>query len=75
MPVSYTHLDVYKGQTYSSWGAWYISLSANVTTIAAAGGNATLSTSATRSRTWQWNGTGAVSYTHLDVYKRQIYIY
>lgn len=45
-------------KTYSSWGAWSISLSANVTTIAAAGGNTTLSTSATRSRTWQWNGTG-----------------
>lgn len=45
-------------KTYSSWGAWSISLSANVTTIAAAGGNVTLSTSATRSRTWQWNGTG-----------------
>lgn len=45
-------------KTYSSWGAWSISLSANVTAIAAAGGNATLSTSATRSRTWQWNGTG-----------------
>lgn len=46
-------------KTYSSWGTWSISLSANVTTIAAAGGNTTLSTSATRSRTWQWNGTGA----------------
>ena len=45
-------------KTYSSWGAWSIGLSANVTTIVAAGGNATLSTSATRSRTWQWNGTG-----------------
>lgn len=45
-------------KTYSSWGAWSISLSANVTTIAAAGGNAILSTSATKSRTWQWNGTG-----------------
>ena len=45
-------------KTYSSWGAWSIGLSANITTIAAAGGNATLSTSATRSRTWQWNGTG-----------------
>ena len=45
-------------KTYSSWGAWSIGLSANVTTIAAAGGNATLYTSATRSRTWQWNGTG-----------------
>jgi hypothetical protein len=49
-------------KTYSSWGAWSISLSANVTTIAAAGGNATLFTSATRSRTWQWNGTG-ITYT------------
>lgn len=45
-------------KTYSSWGAWSISLSANVTNIAAAGGNATLFTSATKSRTWQWNGTG-----------------
>lgn len=45
-------------KTYSSWEVWSISLTANVTTIAAAGGNATLSTSATRSRTWQWNGTG-----------------
>lgn len=45
-------------KTYSSWGAWSINLSANVTTIAATGGNVTLSTSATRSRTWQWNGTG-----------------
>jgi hypothetical protein len=45
-------------KTYSSWGAWSISLSADVTTIAAAGGNATLSTFATRSCTWQWNGTG-----------------
>ena len=52
-------------KTYSSWGAWFISLSANVTTIAAAGGNATLSTSATRSRTWQWNGTGT-TYTEND---------
>lgn len=45
-------------KTYSSWGAWSITLTANPITIAAAGGNSTLSTSATRSRTWQWNGTG-----------------
>lgn len=45
-------------KTYSSWGAWTITLTANPTTIAAAGGNSTLSTSATRSCTWQWNGTG-----------------
>lgn len=47
-------------KTYSSWGAWNITLTANPTTIAAAGGNSTLSTSATRSRTWQWNGTGTI---------------
>ena len=45
-------------KTYSNWGAWTITLTANPTTIAAAGGNSTLSTSATRSRTWQWNGIG-----------------
>lgn len=45
-------------KTYSSWGAWTITLTASPATIAAAGGNSTLSTSATRSRTWQWNGTG-----------------
>ena len=46
-------------------GAWNITLTANPTTIAAAGGNSTLSTSATRSRTWQWNGTGT-TYTEQD---------
>ncbi|UWH90502.1 MAG: hypothetical protein [Bacteriophage sp.] len=52
-------------KTYSSWGAWTITLTANPTTIAAAGGNSTLSTSATRSRTWQWNSTGT-TYTEQD---------
>jgi hypothetical protein len=52
-------------KTYSSWGAWNITLTANPITIAAAGGHSTLSTSATRSRTWQWNGTGT-TYTEQD---------
>ena len=52
-------------KTYSSYGAWNITLTANPITIAAAGGNSTLSTSATRSRTWQWNGTGT-TYTEQD---------
>lgn len=52
-------------KTYSSLGAWTITLTANPTTIAAAGGNSTLSTSATRSRTWQWNGTGT-TYTEQN---------
>lgn len=47
-------------KTYSSWGAWTIALTANPTTIAAAGGNSTLSASATRSRTWQWNGIESI---------------
>lgn len=52
-------------KTYSSFGAWNITLGANHITIAAAGGNSTLFTSATRSRTWQWNGTGT-TYTEQD---------
>lgn len=52
-------------KTYNNWGAWNITLTANPTTIVAAGGNSTLSTSATRSRTWQWNGTGT-TYTEQD---------
>lgn len=52
-------------KTYSSLGAWNITLTANPITIAAAGGNSTLFTSATRSRTWQWNGTGT-TYTEQD---------
>ena len=62
----YCDVTQYAGsKTYSSWGAWNITLTANPITIAAAGGNSTLSTSATRSRTWQWNGTGT-TYTEQD---------
>lgn len=46
-------------KTYGSWGAWTVDLTANVTTIHAGGGGCILSASATRSRTWQWNGTGS----------------
>lgn len=63
---NYCDITQYAGsKTYSSWRAWTITLTANPTTIAAAGGNSTLSTSATRSRTWQWNGTGT-TYTEQD---------
>lgn len=56
---NYCDITQYAGsKTYSTWGAWNITLTASPITIAAAGGNSTLSTSATRSRTWQWNGTG-----------------
>lgn len=65
---SFNYCDITQfagSKTYSSWGAWNITLTANPITIAAAGGNSTLSTSATRSRTWQWNGTGT-TYTEQD---------
>jgi hypothetical protein len=45
-------------KVYGNWSGWSVSISASPTNIAAAGGNSTLSTSATRSRTWQWNGIG-----------------
>lgn len=62
----YCNITQYAGsKTYSSWGAWNITLTADPINIAAAGGNSTLSTSATRSRTWQWNGT-ETTYTEQD---------
>ena len=53
-------------KTYSSWGAWNITLTATPITIAAAGGNSTLSTSATRSRTWTWNGVSGSGGTESE---------
>lgn len=45
-------------KTYSSWGAWSVSISANPTNIAAAGGSSTITCSAVRSRQYTWNGVG-----------------
>lgn len=45
-------------KTYSSWGAWSISISASPTNIAAAGGSSTITCSAVRSRQYTWNGVG-----------------
>lgn len=52
-------------KTYSSWSAWIVDISASSTTIAAAGGNTTITCSASRSRTYQWNGTGS-TYTEQE---------
>lgn len=52
-------------KTYSSWSAWIVNISASSTTIAAAGGNTTITCSASRSRTYQWNGTGS-TYTEQE---------
>lgn len=45
-------------KTYSSWGAWSVSISASPTNIAAAGGSSTITCSAVRSRQYTWNGVG-----------------
>lgn len=45
-------------KTYSSWGAWSVSISASSTNIAAAGGSSTITCSAVRSRQYTWNGVG-----------------
>lgn len=52
-------------KTYSSWSAWTVDISASSITIAAAGGNTTITCSASRSRTYQWNGTGS-TYTEQE---------
>ena len=45
-------------KTYSSWGAWSVSISASPTNVAAAGGSSTITCSAVRSRQYTWNGVG-----------------
>ena len=72
-PVSYTHLDVYKRQDMhvgdGNWGNrnYYASKVAGSYTQAC-------ETKASPSRTVGY-GSEAVSYTHLDVYKRQVETY
>ena len=59
MPVSYTHLDVYKRQTRTRrLAAAYIALAAAVAVLFALN--------------LFWGSVSPVSYTHLDVYKRQL---
>ena len=50
-------------KTYSSWGAWSVSISASPTNIAAAGGSSTITCSAVRTRNYTWNGVGT---THTE---------
>lgn len=43
-------------KVYGNWSGWTINLSTDKTTIGATGGTATVSTSATRTRSYTWNG-------------------
>lgn len=41
---------------YGSWSSWTVNISADKTSIGATGGTATVSTSASRTRSYTWNG-------------------
>ena len=43
-------------KVYSAWSAWTVNISADKTSIGATGGTATISTSASRTRSYTWNG-------------------
>ena len=68
MPVSYTHLDVYKRQGgRGGWKGDVPKFQYNLDKIHAAGWSATHTSDEAVALT-------AVSYTHLDVYKRQVFM-
>lgn len=43
-------------KVYSNWSSWTVNISADKTSIDATGGTATISTSASRTRSYTWNG-------------------
>lgn len=43
-------------KVYGSWSSWSVNISADKTSIEATGGTATISTSASRTRSYTWNG-------------------
>lgn len=43
-------------KVYGNWSAWIVNISADKTSIGATGGTATISTSASRTRSYTWNG-------------------
>lgn len=52
-------------KVYGNWSAWTINISADKTSIGATGGTATISTSASRTRSYTWNGVGT-TYTETE---------
>ena len=71
-PVSYTHLDVYKRQTYPEQGKILRKVMPK-SFILVPGYGAQGGKGADLVHFFNEDGLGAVSYTHLDVYKRQVY--
>lgn len=52
-------------KVYSAWSAWAVSISASTQTIAASGGSATITTSASRTRSYTWNGVAGSGGTEI----------
>lgn len=52
-------------KVYGNWSAWTVNISADKTSIGATGGTATISTSASRTRSYTWNGVGT-TYTETE---------
>ena len=75
-PVSYTHLDVYKRQGCDFSGLFYYDVNSGAVgtpyTMTASSPNVTSATSQPFAATGYGAAAQTVSYTHLDVYKRQL---
>lgn len=53
-------------KVYGNWSAWTINISADKTSIGATGGTATISTSASRTRSYTWNGVAGSDGTETE---------
>lgn len=53
-------------KVYGSWSSWSVNISADKTSIGATGGTATISTSASRTGSYTWNGVAGSGGTESD---------
>ncbi len=53
---SITITQIAGAKVYGNWSSWTVNISADKTSIGATGGTATISTSASRTRSYTWNG-------------------
>lgn len=51
---------------YGNWSSWTVNISADKTSIGATGGTATISTSASRTRSYTWNGVAGSGGTETE---------
>lgn len=53
-------------KVYGNWSAWTVNISADKTSIGAIGGTVTISTSASRTKSYTWNGVAGSGGTETD---------